>query len=315
MDMFSTWVVGLDLSSTDDFIVENVAKMAQRFEPAAIHFVHVAGIPSIPKDVLDDIPDLHLPDMVDYKSRVSNLVESKFQKKYSITLHIEEGNPVTEILRLSDKLKADMVILGHKSRKRQGTIHKKLLRKAPCSVLFVPEIVKEDIQSIVVPTDFSRHSSIAVDLSKTIANAYNTKEVHLLHIYQDASKYLSQVFETVHEVNEILEKRKEIDKKLALYADHKLGEYISSIKNGFSCFSPHTASIDHGQDVGVAVENWVNKHEPDLVILGSKGENSAAATLLGSVSEHMNENDTEHLMLVIKQKGENKSLLKILLGP
>ncbi|MEM9388944.1 MAG: universal stress protein [Bacteroidota bacterium] len=312
--MFSTWVVGLDLTSTDDFIVNNVATMAQKFEPTAIHFVHVAGIPTIPKDVLDDIPDLHLPDLVDFKSKVSELVASKFQKKYSTTVHIQEGNPVTEILRLSDKLKADLVILGHKRMKRQGTIHKKLLRKAPCSVLFVPEIVKEAIQSIVVPTDFSKHSSIAVDLSKTIAQAYDSKEVHLLHIYQDASKYLSQVFETVHEVNEILEKRKEIDQKLTSYADHKLSEYIGSIKNGFTGFLPHIASIDHGQDVGNAVESWINKHGPDLVILGSKGENSAAATLLGSVSEHMNENDTEHLMLVIKQKGENKSLLKILLG-
>ena len=78
---------------------------------------------------------------------------------------------------------------------------------------------------------------------------------------------------------------------------------------------PHISSIERGREIGGAVQQWVDQYEPDLVILGSKGENSAAATLLGSVSEHMNENDTEHLMLVIKQKGENKSLLKILLGP
>ncbi|MEM7107689.1 MAG: universal stress protein [Bacteroidota bacterium] len=314
MEMFSKWVVGLDLTATDEYIIQNLAQIAKKFGPTEIHLMHVTSKPNFPKDVLDDIPDLHLPDLVDTEVRINGLVKKYPLSDTNVTVHVLEGNPVTEILRLSDRLSADLIVLGHKSKKRQGVIHKKLLRKAPCSVLFIPEIIKEEIRSIVVPTDFSDHSSMAIDLGLTAAKAYHTKEVHLLHVYQDATKYLSQVFETVHEVNEILEKRKEIDKKLTSYAQHKLTEYIDSFNQDSTSLVPHTASIERGQDVGHAVEGWVNEYAPDLIILGSKGENFAAATLLGSVSEHMNENDTEHLMLVIKQKGENKSLLKILLG-
>ncbi|MEM8568173.1 MAG: universal stress protein [Bacteroidota bacterium] len=313
MKLFSNWVVGLDLTTTDEYIIQNLTQIAKKFKPTEIHLVYVASKPNFPKDVLDDIPDLHIPDMVDYKAKISNLVVEHDLSDAKVTIHILEGNPVTEILRLSDKSSADLVILGHKSKKQQGVIHKKLLRKAPCSVLFIPEIIKEEIRSIAVPTDFSDHSSMAVDLGITVAKSYDANEVHLLHVYQDATKYLSQVFETVHEINEILEKQKEIDKKLTSYAKHKLSEYIKTFDNGSTSLVPHTASIERGQDVGNAVEDWVNQYAPDLVVLGSKGENFAAATLLGSVSEHMNENDTEHLMLVIKQKGENKSLLKVLL--
>ncbi len=312
--MFSNWIVGLDLSAADDYIMKNVAQLAEIFDPKAIHFIYVTDKPDIPKDVLDDIPDLHLPDIMDYKSRIGDLIDQNLKRTGIATVHVKEGNPVTEILRLSDKLKNDLIILGHKSKKRQGVIHKKLLRKAPCSVLFIPEILKQGINSIVVPTDFSQHSSLAVDVGVSVAEKYNTQELHLLHVYQDATKYLGQVFETVHEVNQILDKRKEIDKKLTTYAKHQLSEYIAKFKNDSTALVPHISRIERGREIGGAGQQWVDQYEPDLVILGSKGENSAAATLLGSASEHMNENDTEHLMLVIKQKGENRSLLKILLG-
>ena len=244
---------------------------------------------------------------------MKTLVEESFDTQDNLQLHVKEGNAVTEILKLSNKLGVDLVVLGHKS-KTHGTVHKKVLRKAPCSVMFVPESFNGSINSVVIPTDFSDYSTISANLGITMSDVYGGAEIHFLHVYQDASKYLSQVFETVHEIEGILAKQKVVDEKLQLYAQHKLQEYIKGFEKYHARIKPHIQSIDRGQDVGTAVEKWVNEHEPDLVILGSKGENSAAATLLGSVSEHLNEKDTRHLMIVVKRKGENKSLLKVLLG-
>ena len=314
MEFFKAWVVGLDMTPTDSFVLRNVAELARNFMPTHIHFVHVAPEPDIPEEVLKDIPDLQVPELTYYKSKVQKYVDENFDEGSNITIHIKKGNALTELLRTCDQLKSDLLIVGEKGSHSPGRVARKIVRKSPCSVLLVPEIFTKDINSVLVPTDFSDYSEKALKMSETIAERYEGCKIHALHVYKDASKYLSQVFETVHEIDEILLKRETINEKLTSYAGHKLEEYLAQFKNEKLTIFPHIKSIERGEEISNAIENWIENYNPDLVIIGAKGQSAAAAALLGQVSEQVYTKCNNHLMLIIKRKNENSSLLKVLLG-
>ena len=313
MDFFKNWVICLDMSLTDNYIIRNVVNLAAKFQPQTLHFVHVAHKPDIPNEVLRDIPDLQIPELTYYRSKIQDYVDVNFDDNYNIKIHVIEGNPFTELLRLINRLSCDLIIVGNKGNENQGVITRKITRKAPCSVLFVPELFKESIERIVVPTDFSDYSEMALKMGQTIAGRYSGCDVNILHVYKDSSKYLSQVFETVHEIDEILVKRKTIDEKLTTYARHKLDTYLEKFKNKGHALIPHISSIDRGKEIGHAIDQWILENRPDLVIIGAKGQSSASAVLLGSVSEQVYAKGADYLLMIIKRKGENKSLLKALL--
>ncbi len=314
MEFFKVWVVGLDMSPTDSFVLRNVAQLARNFRPDNIHFVHVAPEPDIPDEVLKDIPDLQVPELAYYKSKVQKYVDENFDAASSIEIHIKEGNALTELLRVCDQLTSDLLIVGEKGSKSPGRVARKIVRKSPCSVLLVPELFEKSIDSILVPTDFSDYSEKALKMGETIAEQYDGCKVNVLHVYKDASKYLSQVFETVHEIDEILLKRKTINEKLTSYAKHKLEEYLHQFQHEKLVITPHIKSIERGEEISNAIEDWIEVYSPGIVIIGAKGQSAPAAALLGRVSEQVYSKCNDHLMLIIKRKNENSSLLKVLLG-
>ncbi len=314
MEFSKVWVVGLDMSETDGFIFKNVAELARRFKPEVIHFAHVAPEPDIPGEVLQDIPDLQIPELTHYRSKIQKHIEEDLGSGHNVEIHIREGNPLTELLRVCTQVKCDLLVVGEKGSKSPGVVARKIVRKSPCSILLIPELFNKSITSVLVPTDFSDYSTMALQMGETVAEKYNDCIIHALHVYKDASKYLSQVFETVHEIDEILLRRKTIDEKLTTYARHKLDEHLEKFRSNGSDIAPHTVSIDRGREISNGIDEWIRANAPDLVIIGSRGQSAPTAALLGRVSEQVYSKCNDHMLLIIKRKDENSSLLKVLLG-
>ncbi|TRX58232.1 universal stress protein [Fulvivirga sp. M361] len=313
MDFFKTWVVGVDMSLTDTFILKNIEQLAKQFKPDIIHFVYITNQPDIPQEVLDDIPDLHLPELNHYQSRIEEWLSANFKADIQKKVCVKEGNVVTELLRYASDVNADLFLLGKKQKEMPSSVVKKMARKAPCSLLIVPEEVINSIHATLVPVDFSSYSQLALDMSQAIAEKYRECKLHTLHVYQDATKYLGQVFETKHEIDGILEKRAAINNKLDQYARHQLDEYLENANLSVEVV-PHIASIDHSKEVSHAINDWVENNKVDMVIIGAKGKSAGLATLIGSVFEHVYFKAYHHFLLVLKKKGENNGLLKVLLG-
>ncbi|MEO1052342.1 MAG: universal stress protein [Bacteroidota bacterium] len=311
MDNFKTWVVGLDLTNKDNFILKNTAALAKKSAPEVIHFVYFPARPDLPQEVLHDIPDLQVPEIQYYESSITKEVQEHFDSEIDWKIHVREGNALTEILRLLNNISADLLILGRGE--HTGTLGRKLPRKAPCSVLLIPSKEIKEINTIAVPVDFSPYSDRALNTAKSSADAYGVKDIHVLHVYQDASKYLNQTFETSFEVQEVLAKNKVIDEKLKSYALHKLMEYLNAVEGPDHPLKPHVTSINRTKEVGDAIHDWVMERDIDMLVMGSKGQSAAAAVLLGSVPEQVYSQHFDKYILLAKKKGENISLIKALL--
>ncbi len=89
---------------------------------------------------------------------------------------IIEGNPLTEIIRLTRKENIDLILVGRKKEKEvRGKLPLHLTRKAPCSVFIIPEGSSSRITNILVPVDFSDASRAALEVAIRVAVAAGRK--------------------------------------------------------------------------------------------------------------------------------------------
>lgn len=312
MKKFERWMVGVDVSNPEANLLKNVAALANRFTPNEIHLVYVTKELDIPKEVLMDIPDLMLPDLKRTKAMLEEMASESFHPEQPVSVHVLSGNQLTELLKFENANKIDLAILGRQNMNRVGVLSKKVVRKSACSVLLMPDRYIADVKSILVPLDFSEYS----DLALGVVNDFEREElgpvVHALHVYKDATKYLSQVFETADEIDAILSKRGEINERLTAYAQHELEEYLTKMKK--PSIQRHIASIERGKSLGQPIDAMIDQLRPDLLIMGSKGKTTSATALLGEVSESVLPHNGQHMTLIVKRDGENKGFLKSLLS-
>ena len=306
MEFYKNWLVGLDMTETDIYLIKNILRLSRKLKPASLTFLHIASPPDLPREVLNEIPDLHAPQHKYFENRIATMLsDAGFKDNYQII--IEEGHALTTLLRYSKEDKFDLLVVGKKG--KEGQVERRIARKAACPVLFIPEKIM-DLNEILVPVDFSEHSQIALDVAESLIGKVD--HVNCLHIYRDSSKYISQVVETLDDVHEMLAKRTVLDQKLEAYARHKLEEFLVPYRN-LQPFS-HIHGINKSIDIGQAIVMWAETHPSDMVILGSRGISSAAAALLGSVSDKVFSELSDFYLLVIRKPGENVSLIQALLG-
>lgn len=306
------WMVSVDLRRDAGSLLQQVAHLANTWQPSEIIFTYVQSQLDIPREVLSDIPDLQLPDTKGYEQKLKQLILDTFSAEQKTDVKILTGSPLTQILKVASQKNVDLICMGRTDINKVGVLSQKMVRKAPCSVMLIPDRKSFELNSVIVPMDFSEYSDLALNMVELLEEDTNGLQVHALHVYKDASKYLDQIFETADEINEILSKKTVIDKQLEKYAEHALDDYLK--KKAKTSAHQHIASIERGQRISEPIDNLIDELNPDLVVIGSKGKSMSAATLLGEVSENVFKNSGQHIAFILKQKGENQGFLKSLLG-
>ena len=158
----------LNLDHADTAVARYSAMITKLTNSTELIFSHVKShIHAREEALIDD--DIFLPTQEEV---ASDKIEQTITAEYNgnpatkTELLIKEGRPLKFLLEQIKEHETDLVIIGrepHSYISRKLPI--KLARKAPCSVLIVPEDAKAEINSIVVPIDFSHHAKDAVDIA------------------------------------------------------------------------------------------------------------------------------------------------------
>lgn len=182
------------------------------------------------------------------------------------------GDPVEEIVRLSDEEQVGLVVLGYPRRSLLervllGRTAARVIGYSPCDVLMIPEQSAVKFDRILVGIDGSRYSMEAGDRALHLAATFGG-EVHALSVL-DIPLERSMLYGVVKA------------------AEHKQ-------------FAPLRTLADQGQRLGVRVQTEIREGSPyativkysqdkeiDLIVLGSYGRTALGDILMGSVVERV----------------------------
>jgi nucleotide-binding universal stress UspA family protein len=221
-------------------------------------------------------------------------------------IDVEAGRGVAEILRAARDLELDLIVKGRHLPAHQmavGSAFTKLARKAPCSVLVVPNYCRPHLSRFLVPVDFSEHSKLALQTALNVARGgcrgAEKPQVLVQTVYHVGYGYhkLGLDFdEAVAKQGEVLAKQ--------------LEEFAADFDtSGVEFETVCTCS----EGPAAAVHELTAARKMDMIVVGSRGLSPAAAAILGGTAERILVHAPQPV-LIVKRKGETIRLLNALLG-
>jgi nucleotide-binding universal stress UspA family protein len=165
-----------------------------------------------------------------------------------------------------------------------------------------------DVNRILVPVDFSDFSPKLCESAVGIAKKFNA-DILLFHTYF-ASAIETVPFSDSYTYNStVVEVLSEVEKN----AKAKIKELYYDIKNRLEEEKFEGIEVDYEISGGTASSEILNvckKYQPDLMIMGSRGETAGTTNLLGSVVSNVIE-ETDVPILILSDQGETVDFDKI----
>ena len=208
---------------------------------------------------------------------------------------VAEGSRLDRILETAAREERDLIVLGHR-RMRSGrrSLARRTAMVAPSSVWLVPEGSPPEISSLLVPTDFSEHSSDALAVAVNVARAAQVRELRALHVFFDASTVRFD-----EHLEEILGEEEE-----------QFQKYISRVDTaGIEVEPIYHESTRPSQ----AILRVAERCGSDLVVMNMRGRSQAAFVLLGSNTSEALAATTVPL-LAVKHFGSRMNLVQAILN-
>ena len=131
------------------------------------------------------------------------------------------------------------------------------------------------IKRILVPTDFSTTSDLAIGYGIDLAKRYGAS-MHLLHIVEDT--YLAHAYPDGYYAE-----LPGIHAKLRADAEQRLAEVFTRCT---AAAVPVTRQVADGRPASVIVET-AKAVGTDLIVMGTHGRSGVAHFIMGSVAEHV----------------------------
>ena len=189
------------------------------------------------------------------------------------------GAPLDEILRVADRLDAQLLVLGARGmgflrRLMLGTTSERLMRRTDRPLLVVRQTPHEPYRRVLVAVDFSPWSREAVALARRVAPNARLVILTVFQVpFEEKLRFAGVDAATV----EVYRQRARTLARQSVFA--LAGEAGLSPSQWEPCVVEGDASLR-------IVENE-QAHDCDLVVLGKHGQSAAVDLLLGSVTKHV----------------------------
>jgi nucleotide-binding universal stress UspA family protein len=306
MYLIKKLIVCLDQTPLDQTMVEYAAFIARVNQTKKIYFANVIKNLSIPKEVLEEFPNL-IENMINERKEAMEAVVNKHfpesLKGVSISFVVKEGNLSKKILKLAEEKSADMIIIGRKvDLPGTGVASQRLARRASCSLLIVPEGSKPRIRKLLVPSDFSDYSKDALEEAIMIAEKHGKNvEIVCQNVYNIPSGY--------HFTGKSYEEFRAI---MQMHAEINYRKFIRKIDTKGIKITPIYTQDDDDDPVQEIVSKAL-EIEADGIIIGAKGRTAATALFIGSMAERLIQYNDSLPLLVTRPKGKNAGILEYIL--
>ncbi len=288
-------LVGLELRESDLFLIKYVKELATRVQAKKIDFIHIS------ENLEYTLPDIDVFTPKDEKleQMMKDEVSSHFgNTNFEVNFEVIEGKPVEKLLHWASIKQSDLIVLGRKQVKKHADITlEKIVRKAPCSVLVVPDKSPVGFEKILFPVDYS---SKTIDGIMILNQVFDTPSIEAIHFFDLPSGY-SKTGKTEQEVIQI------IDQNAKNKADRLLSGLAKTDNLAFkNIYSGQMDEFDY-------IIDYAKNNQLHIIAIGSRGRTDVAAFLLGSFAEKFIRHNRSVPTFIFKEKGENMDFLKAFL--
>ena len=302
MYKFKRLLVCLDQSEMDDTLIKAAAEYATFGTADNIYFVTVVKSLEVPSAIEKDYSNLILPLDEKIEQEMHDSIKNAFTDiDYDFHFDVLEGDPTHQIIHWAQVKEIDLIILGKKQYHiGKGVTARNIVNIIHSSVLFVTANSKIEPKSILVPTDFSKASHLAIQKAAEIAEVVNAS-ITCLHTYEVPTGF--------HATG------KTYDEFAAIMLHHSQDDFKEFVDEEDLALHELKAEylLDKHGHPDRLVSEFASSHNFDLVVIGSKGRTALSSVLLGSVAAKLVQADFQVPILVVKAKEDNLKLIDAIL--
>ncbi|MCG8307770.1 MAG: universal stress protein [Cytophagales bacterium] len=297
-------LVAVDLTEMDESLVRYITYLSNRITIDKVYFINVMKNMELPDEIIEKYPNLVAPMDEATKNEIKFTIDEEAGNQLNVDYEIKvtDGDATDKILKWARIKEVDMIVLGRKSGlDGHGIVSSKIVKLAPCTVVFVPEVLPELLKRLLVPIDFSDASKLAVEYALFIADKVPGLKITFLNVYHVPTGY--------HVSGKSYEEFADIMKQ---NAKDSFNEFISEFDtDGVNMVADFV--LDRKNDIAKKIYQFALKNKSTAIAVGSKGRTQAAAVLLGSISEKLIMQNSQIPTIVVKQPRHNMRFLEALL--
>jgi len=291
MERFNRIGVFLNQEPGDREAISFAGMIARTSQASVLSFIVVRGLEDPPTG-----PDLTVSDIRD---QIWETLHGTAEPQ----IEVSRATGMFEILRFARDLELDLIIVGRRLPTEQlavGSVFYRLARKAPCSVLAVPEHARTHLSRLLVMVDGSPCSTQALETAAAVARGCGERNPQLV---VQSTFYVGYGY---HFINQNLEAV--IAERRAMVAQ-KLDAQLAKVDTAGLMLEKVVSNSDAPAQAALNLASAMNL---DCIVIGSRGMTEPAAALLGSTAERLVVSASLPV-LVVKKKGETVRFLDALL--
>lgn len=297
-------MIGLDLSNLDKTMVEFADYLSRSSVVEDVYFVNVIKNLYVPKEVLKEFPDMVDNAIKERKDEMKKIFEQHTSGEHEANIHfvVLKGRVADSIFKYTKQADIDLIVMGRREKLKQtGALAQRIARRATCSLLIIPEGSTPKMDKILVPSDFSDYSKLAVQQAINVArNNQNSTEIIIQNVFTVPTGY--------HYTGKSFEEFSEVMKKNAVKSYKKfIGEIDTKDVKLRAVYSQDTT-----EDVTTDMIEKARKVGANAIIIGAKGRTATTAFFLGSIAERLIQFDNDIPLMIIRPKGKNAGFLEFL---
>ncbi|MFK7923487.1 MAG: universal stress protein [Bacteroidia bacterium] len=310
------WLIPLRLDESDHTLLAYAGHMAEQMRPEYIGFVHIAEAERLPIGFGHYFPNSSNCSDDDRKLEMQVAAYKYFSSDIDLNFETINGKRVHAILKETVAQDIGLTFLSwDQDISSSQTLARKISRKTSSSVWIVPKDAKPQLQSALLPIDFSIYSHRALRLATSLAEKGELRSIYCQHVFLGANYYQEQLVYTVDEAHQQARRVQKIEADLKRYFEGELSDYVSTYDHNARYCLQQVDSLDHrSESLHQRILDLTLTLEPDLLIMGSRGMTGMNSVMLGGVTDNVIREFPNVPILCLKRPMENRDLLDSLLA-
>lgn len=304
MEALHHLMIAVDHTEMDRTLLEYTSILAKMIPLQKVSIVHVEV--DTDEEGVALLEDLQLPSssQQEFDTWMEDIAQNlQVADEVEVETYLLDGSPLHALLSFARDHNVDMILVGAKtSEEGTGILSARLARKAPCSVMYVPAHPPQQLQTVMLPTDFSDYSAMAFQEMRYIKKHFPEVNILTEHVYRLPLGYY-KTGKSKEEFEQIMEEN----------AKKRFKQFVKAHDLESLQMEPLFV-LDDDKNPADKIIAVAREKKVDLLIICAKGHTRASSILLGSTTEKILRLDKKIPVMILKEKGETLGLLDILLN-